>query len=239
MKHDLRDYVPDVARVLKDYAPEAVKERRRKALELLERPTPPPARVSTPSPWVKAGGQAGEIDKAALPSAMAPKVEEQAAATAVVPAVREAAARRSWRVVAACATVGAMMLLVAVLVQVGKAPQVKADAMGVRVAVESVGAGGPGGVVPGGMVPAAMSSATATVEPSATATASSAPTAGAPVTRGTKPPGKVPGDRGDPYDAAPARPTPTVAPTSEKAAEAPPPTPPKPAGSAQDPGLNE
>ena len=175
MDHDLRDYVPDIAKVLEEHTPEAVTERRRKALELVDRPTPAPPRVSAPSPWAQGAG--GELDKAALPSATAPAVEEQAGATeAVAPPAGGVLARHSWRVVAACATVGAMVLLVAVLVEMGKAPPVKADATVAIVMGTSASerVGGPG-VMMTGAAPSATATATPSDEPKTTASASAAP----------------------------------------------------------------
>jgi hypothetical protein len=83
MKHDLRNYVPDVAKVLEESGPEALKERERTAsvklreAGLVERGTPEPAaRTSASSPWSKDG--TGGLDKAALPSAMTPATDDPA-----------------------------------------------------------------------------------------------------------------------------------------------------------------
>ena len=83
MKHDLRNYVPDVAKVLEESRPEALKERERTAsvklreAGLVERGTPEPAaRTSASSPWSK--DDAGGLDKAALPSAMTPATDDPA-----------------------------------------------------------------------------------------------------------------------------------------------------------------
>ena len=193
-------YKPAMAKVLEEHTPEAVTERRRKALELVDRPTPAPPRVSAPSPWAQGAG--GELDKAALPSATAPAVEEQAGATeAVAPPAGGVLARHSWRVVAACATVGAMVLLVAVLVEMGKAPPVKADAT-VAIVMGTSASERVGG--PGVMMTGAAPSATATASAS---TAPSAPSA-------TKARGKPRDASADPYDsvASPSPPV-TVAPS--------------------------
>ena len=86
MKNDRPKYMPDVAKVLRENEPTAFAERERNALAklreegIIERFTPAPgARVSAPSPWAKDGadGAGAAIDKAELPSAMAPAVEER------------------------------------------------------------------------------------------------------------------------------------------------------------------
>jgi hypothetical protein len=75
---DIRKYLPDLDAVLRTADPEAAKERRRQALaelkgehgeEVDEAAIPPSAGAS---PWANAG--AAEIDRSALPSALAPGV---------------------------------------------------------------------------------------------------------------------------------------------------------------------
>jgi hypothetical protein len=123
MKDDRQKYMPDVEKVLREHDPATFDERQRKALTrayqagLIDRLTPQPdGRVSAPSPWATAGAEAaaGEIDKAALPSAMAPDatapVEERPVTKRVGPV--EAMKRRwpqSWKLVLGFALVGLSM----------------------------------------------------------------------------------------------------------------------------------
>jgi hypothetical protein len=88
VKRDLRKFMPDVSRVLRDYSPEAIEERERKALENVNRPTPAgffttpdgsAPRASAPSPWAQNG--APPLDPAALPSATAPPPAEESPVT--------------------------------------------------------------------------------------------------------------------------------------------------------------
>ena len=105
-------YMPDVERVLRECEPEVLEARTREAARkayeagLIDRLTPEPVkRPSAPSPRAKGAADAAgaaEIDKEALPSAMAPAAEERPVTKTAAPARGWPA---TWKLVAAFAAV--------------------------------------------------------------------------------------------------------------------------------------
>jgi hypothetical protein len=252
-------YIPDMATVVRETDPRKVKAERQKAREDAQRPTPPgfcarydaeedsgadPARVSAPSPW--ANGAALGIDKAALPSAMAPAAgSEKTDATTPAPRAATAGARRTMLAknvalgIAAGLTVAAFAVAMPKLTERQPRQPAGADAThaaepapartGMDVAHSAEPAPARTGATP---LPATPSAATATASseatpPSATATAGS-PRRVEPMGPGART--NKPRDAGDdPYDTASAAPPPSAPPS--------PPTAPSGAPSAPPPAI--
>jgi hypothetical protein len=249
MKHDLRNYVPDVAKVLEESHPEAIEKRQRKAREklreagLLDRATPAPAaRASAPSPWAKDGARPS-FDQEALPSALVPAApaEDRPVTKAAAPAVKRWPA--TWILV--LGSIGFMLAvaLTGVLVLMGRA----------TVAAEKAAAVPPSAAATADPVPIPKGTMDATGAPSAaaapsttaTASVSTVPSSTAPPTASPTPSAAPPPRHGRaaPNAAATARPQgkpsgTTDAPHGDPTPAPPIPTPPKSPGT-QDPGLNE
>jgi hypothetical protein len=253
---DIRKYLPDLDAVLRTADPEAAKERRRQALaelkgehgeEVDEAAIPPSAGAS---PWANAG--AAEIDRSALPSALAP---------GVVPPVttpikkegtddrRRGGAFPGW-LKGVAAVIGVLGPLV-VLLLLQNLPSSKTNDRGdgTSAALTSTGTG----AAPSPLV--AKSAATSGAAPSESATATMAASADstpppAPEVSSTAAMVKPKIKNDDPYDAAPppslpktnaplAPPAPTVKPSAEPPAPPVKTSEPPPAASAPDPFLRK
>jgi len=224
MGDDLRKYMPRISTIMRETDPRKMEERHRAALQdpalqaaIAERAdeTPATPRVSAPSPWAKPG--AGEIDKAALPSALmpappaatAPEGERPVTKPAVAKAELRARALRRKKVLVG---VGAV-LVVAAPTLLGIVMATRYAARGAAVsasAVVSAAVPGAAGSAAGSAAPSATSatgsavpsttSATAATSAAAAPSASAAASAGPAVRPGST--GRPRGSGEDPYDGA-------------------------------------
>jgi hypothetical protein len=232
---DIRKYLPDLDAVLRTADPEAAKERRRQALaelkgeygeEVDEAAIPPSAGAS---PWANAG--ATEIDRSALPSALAPGVVPPV----TTPIKKEGSEERrrggafpGW-LKGVAAVIGVLGPLV-VLLLLQNLPSSKTNDRGdgTSAALTSTGTGAaPSPMVAKSAAPSASPPAGSTAVPTAppapgsavvpvpSNTASAVPavpsaSAGASSAVAKKPPARTP----DPYDAATPPPAKTSAPAA-------------------------
>jgi hypothetical protein len=187
MSRNRPKYMPDVAKLLQECDLENIEAQERKALTplleagLIDRLTPEPvAAASAPSPWAKdaSGAGGGEIDKAALPSAIRPM---EAAPAEERPVTKRAgageAARqplpKSWKLVGAAAVVAVAAPVMVVAAgqwnqwkgSQGRAPEPPSTSTM------------PNGIAPprATTVPSAPVAPSATVAPTASTAAASAP----------------------------------------------------------------
>jgi hypothetical protein len=204
VKHDLRKYVPDVTRVLRDYSPEANQERMRKALENVDRPTPPDLAQSL-GPMAPPATEEPPVTKAAQPDK---------------PAKGTAARGRSWKLVAGFAFIALAAPTLAVLVLRATRPAPSAAA------TATASAAAPSATA--GASSTASTAPIATAVPSATVLPNAVPVPTAEPSARPLAPKKRPSGTHAPKDEphAPAPPPASAAPATATAAPIAPPEPP-------------